>query len=91
MIHLAWVVVEGASLVPGQTQREHRALVTWGRMQRHKPHIERLSGKGKYDLFQQEGREKVIDALEVNVWCIRRTNLFSHFKVQLLFMFLSYI
>lgn len=74
-----------------RAQCSHRAPGTLGRMLRHKPLIKRLSGKGKYDLVHEEGRKKVIDALEVSVWCTRRAYSFSNFTVKSPFVFQSYI
>lgn len=69
----------------------YRGLWYWERMLRHKSCIRRLIRRGKLDLFHEEGRENVNDALKVSVRGIRRPCVFSHFEEKLPFVIWSYI
>lgn len=53
--------------------------------------LRRLTGKRKLDLFHEEGREKVTDALKVSMQGIRRPCVFSRFEEKLPFVIWSYI
>lgn len=92
-LHLAWVepcprvITKGAQHSP-LAMRGSQYL---GRMLRYKSPIKRLSGKGRYYLFPEEGRGKVIDALVMCTWCIRRAFSFSNFTLKLSFVFLNYV
>lgn len=91
--HLAWVepcpraITKGAQHSP----RAMRGSQYLGRMLRYKFPIKPLSRKGKYYLFPEEARGKVIDALAMSMWCIRRALSFSNFTVKCSFVFLSYV
>lgn len=89
--HLSWALSQGNHKGSTALPSCYERLPVLGEDAEVQIPNKKLRGKWKYYLFPKEGRGKVIDALVMHMWCIRRAFLFSIFTVKLSFVFLSYV